>query len=694
MRGRLGLIVTTGAVAAVAGGLAASAVLFSSARGTEAVAIDATVEVRAEEVLEAASVGRALLSETLLLGAGADGSSTDATLSTAITATRSSLEELDGRVAALTALLPAGDAAIRDPAAEMTRTGRALLSQVRQGGVRQADVSTFAAAFTALSGRVTAERNAREGHVAAVRQGAAAVADAARFLVAFVIPALAILAFLWVDHRRRRRVELEANLQREQELRAARDEFLAAVAHELRTPLTAVVGFAETLREGRRNLNTGERDELIEILADQAQDTAAIVEDLLVLARVTLGDLAIRAETVDVRSVVDQLVLGWSRHDRARLTVTGAATLSADPLRLRQILRSLLTNAVQYGGNRIEVRIFEGTPTARIEVADNGPAIPPTDRAHIFEAYRQASRNPGQPAHIGLGLTVARSLARKMAGDLVYRTHRDENIFELTLPTTGLDVAAPGGGDTIVDLPAGTPTPLQILDTIEQDTFSVVFQPIVDLTPDGSPPAIGYEALSRFPDGSPPQWFAAAEAAGLRGRLELAAIRKAVASFQDAPEDAFLTLNVSVETLTSSRLIEALDGISPHRIILELTEDAVVRSYEAVRETLAVLANKGFRVAVDDMGTGQTDLWHLVRFRPDVVKLDISLIRGIDTEPDKQALVTGLTWLCKGLGAHVVAEGVERSEELDRIRRLGVHWAQGYLFGRPGHLPRPETGGD
>lgn len=198
---------------------------------------------------------------------------------------------------------------------------------------------------------------------------------------------------------------------------------------------------------------------------------------------------------------------------------------------------------------------------------------------------------------------------------------------------------------------------------------------------------VGYEALARFPSGTPSQWFSAAAESGLRTRLELAAISLAVERFGGAGDHLLLTLNLGIDTLLPSRLGEVLASIEPGRVILELSEEATVDNYESVRATIDELSARGFRLALDDMGAGRTDLWHLARLRPHLVKLDTTLVAGVAFDPAKEALVSSITWLCKGLDAPVVAEGVERDEDLAHLRRLGVRWAQGYLFGEPDDLP-------
>jgi EAL domain-containing protein (putative c-di-GMP-specific phosphodiesterase class I) len=234
------------------------------------------------------------------------------------------------------------------------------------------------------------------------------------------------------------------------------------------------------------------------------------------------------------------------------------------------------------------------------------------------------------------------------------------------------------------------PTAAEVAQMIETRAFNVVYQPIVDIQRQGGErTTVGYEALSRFAKGSPPSWFSAASRAGLRVGLELAAIRSAIEGFQTAPKGAYLALNSSVETLCSPFLFDSLDGIAPNRVVLELPEDTVIESYERTRVHIDRLVNRGYRLAMDDLARGRIDLWYLVRLRPSIIKIDLSMIRDIDVDPSKQSLVNGLKLLGEVLRAEVVAEGIEREGELEHLQQLGVHFGQGYLLGRPGPL---ETG--
>lgn len=231
------------------------------------------------------------------------------------------------------------------------------------------------------------------------------------------------------------------------------------------------------------------------------------------------------------------------------------------------------------------------------------------------------------------------------------------------------------------------PTGVEVGRIIETGLFAVVYQPIVDITPmSAESRPRGYEALSRFSTGSPAQWFATASRSGLRVELELAAIRLAIAGFPVRDNNAFLALNASIETLCSPFLFESLEGIAPERIVLELPEDTLIADYDGIKFHLDRLLGRGYRLAMDDLARGRVDLWHLVRLRPSIIKIDLSMVRDIDIDPSKQALVNGLRLLGDVLRAEVVAEGIERQGELDFLQQLGVPLGQGYLLGHPGPI--------
>jgi len=194
----------------------------------------------------------------------------------------------------------------------------------------------------------------------------------------------------------------------------------------------------------------------------------------------------------------------------------------------------------------------------------------------------------------------------------------------------------------------------------------------------------GYEALSRFsaePWQPPDVWFGLAAEAGLGVELECFAIERALATF-DFTSDAYLSVNASPDTIMADRLGEMLRG-NPSRIVLEVTEHARVASYPDLHKHLAPLRAAGIRLAVDDAGAGFSGLQHILELRPEIIKLDISLTRDINTDPTKRALGTALVTFARELRAHIVAEGVETAGEFLSLRELGVDLGQGYFMARP-----------
>lgn len=227
-----------------------------------------------------------------------------------------------------------------------------------------------------------------------------------------------------------------------EELVAAKDEFIASVSHEVRTPLTAVLGFAHELNEARHKFTEEELDDLLALLASQSQEVANIVDDLLIAARAETGSLVIVPEQLSVKSLVGEVLSSHS--GRVDFAVAAADDLEvwADPVRARQVLRNLLTNADRYGGNMVLVDACARGDAVAIEVRDNGDGIPQRMRDHIFEPYARGHNGRGQPASVGLGLSVARKLAQLMKGDVVLDRENGWTVFTLTLPAAS-GIAAP-----------------------------------------------------------------------------------------------------------------------------------------------------------------------------------------------------------------------------------------------------------
>lgn len=219
--------------------------------------------------------------------------------------------------------------------------------------------------------------------------------------------------------------------------------------------------------------------------------------------------------------------------------------------------------------------------------------------------------------------------------------------------------------------------------------LTVVLQAVVDLS---TGEVEGVEALSRISGrGSTPptEFFADAAAAGISREAELLAVRRALDMLGALPLGPWLALNVSPTTAASTELADLLRGHDRSRIVLELTEHTEVEEYDALVDALTRLRDTGVRIAVDDAGAGFSSFRHVVRLRPEIVKLDMSLVAGIDTDPVRRALVASLVSFSTSIGSLVIAEGIETRAELEVLTGLHVHLGQGYLLGRP--RPAPEA---
>ena len=224
----------------------------------------------------------------------------------------------------------------------------------------------------------------------------------------------------------------------------------------------------------------------------------------------------------------------------------------------------------------------------------------------------------------------------------------------------------------------------EIRAVIEGGQFTTVFQPQVDLSTGA---VVGFEALTRFTDATPPdRRIVGAHAVGLGAELEAALARAAVARSGDLPEGVLLFVNLSPSSLLDPTARRSVTGAA-RSVVVEVTEDAPIGSYDDVRRAMADLP--GCRLAIDDAGAGYTSLTKIAELHPDFVKLDISLVRDIDSNPTLQAMVAGMCHFAQQSGTVLIAEGIETEAEAQTIRELGSSLAPGHLLGQGYHFGRP-----
>lgn len=220
----------------------------------------------------------------------------------------------------------------------------------------------------------------------------------------------------------------------------------------------------------------------------------------------------------------------------------------------------------------------------------------------------------------------------------------------------------------------------------EPDTdFRLVYQPIVHLDT-GS--VAGVEALCRFSDGRSTEfWFKECERLGSAVDLDLRIIERALADLPFLP--GYLSVNLSPSTLRDPRLSDLLlsSDVPTDRIVVEVTEHARVADYLEAQRVLGALRRAGVRVAVDDAGAGYSTFRHILQLRPDIIKMDQSITRDIDTDPARRALATALVIFAGEVGASVVAEGIETEAELRALAAAGIYRGQGFALSAAQTLP-------
>jgi PAS domain S-box-containing protein len=220
---------------------------------------------------------------------------------------------------------------------------------------------------------------------------------------------------------------------------------------------------------------------------------------------------------------------------------------------------------------------------------------------------------------------------------------------------------------------------LDLAKIIHTHAYAPLFQPIVEVT---SGQIWGYEALTRFLDGERPDGrLSTAWSIGMGTELELALLATTIEAGRQLPDGRCLNVNVSPRLLDDPGPVREILAKADRPVVVEITEHQVITDYPAFRVALSRLG--AVRIAVDDAGAGIANFAHILELRPDFVKLDIDLVRGIDTNPARQAMAAAMCHFTRSTGGRLIAEGVETRGEANTVQALGVDLGQGYWYGRP-----------
>jgi len=417
---------------ALAGLLASLALVYTNATGVTDVAARAGTQQAAESALGATATARNALGQALILNAPA---SFDESLGrAAIEEASLVLDALEERLVAVTASI--GDDSIAPAADPALALGRRVLDLLSSGDVEGAGTlaaGDATAAFEVLTTDLVRVRDTATTAIAAAAAQAGTVATASRFMVAFFVPALAVLFVVIATRRRRRREQLDAALAREREISRSKDQLIANLSHELRTPLTGIYTSALAIEE----IGLSDPDVALELngmIVDQSADLNRMVEDLLVSAQADAGRLTFDLAPTAARAQIDSVSKELARLGPPIVVRARDANITADPGRLRQLLRNLVSNAIRHGGPNVVLLAHPVGTEYVIRVEDDGPGIPREIEERLFERFVHQGDRPLIVGSVGLGLAICKVLAEGMHGTIAYERENDRTALEVRLP--------------------------------------------------------------------------------------------------------------------------------------------------------------------------------------------------------------------------------------------------------------------
>ena len=241
----------------------------------------------------------------------------------------------------------------------------------------------------------------------------------------FLMPLVGVVALIWSWRITAQGREREREVRRlSDEAHTIKNDFVAMISHELRTPLTSIAGFADTLLASWEELPRDEVVEFLSIINRQASYLGDLVEDVLVIPRLEADRLTLDPSLFDLGDLIDdvgQMVFPGGGEKTALVSLPDGVRVLADRRRVHQIIRNLMENARKYGGEQIMVEGFVMGDQYLIVISDNGPGVPDQEMLKVFETFEQISKGDSRESTgIGLGLPIARRLARAMGGDVWY----------------------------------------------------------------------------------------------------------------------------------------------------------------------------------------------------------------------------------------------------------------------------------
>jgi signal transduction histidine kinase len=458
-RGRRGYrrawVVTSGMAVAL---LVITAIVFTISAGTRRITVHAEALHLTDETLRVATVARAQIGFANHLAAVQREFGSDVSEARDQSAAQASaaLHQLNGGVMELMHTDEHVDLGLREIVADFTDLGAEILTMLTNDRSVEADALVAGELQTSYETMFGLLEIARDAEVAEVQSSDAFMAqlgDVARFLIAFLIPLAVIVVFREIVRRQQRQAELEVRLSAEREIGAARDDFVANASHEFRTPLTSIYGMSQLIEEDHDA--PALTREYAAIISAEAADLTRMVEDLLTTARLESGALTFLAEDLDAEDEAHQVLRPFNRMTEVVSHDIERAFLHVDRVRLRQVLRNLISNAIKYGGSTIQVIGRSDATEYEWIVRDDGTGVPTEIVDRLFQRFVHRGTTVVESGGVGLGLSIVRALAEGMNGSATYRRSGGWSEFVVRVPLLHGRGAAPAGS-------ASHPSPIEL----------------------------------------------------------------------------------------------------------------------------------------------------------------------------------------------------------------------------------------
>lgn len=438
LKRRQGLV--TALVATLAIALIAAAIVFSVARGTTETADAGTVGILSEASLSSAATARnSAVQAQVISEAHGLGVATAEELEASFARVETATAELEKRIDQFGAALgdPQQAGAVRAETISFISVVDMGLEQMRAGRIEESAQiigSNLDRSYQQLSSTLADKRDSAIAFIAISGEDAGRLADAARFLVLLLVPVAVLLAYRLRVQRDQKQQELEHELEKQRLITETQDAFIASLSHVLRTPLTAIYGFSLELVEPSGINDATLTRELATFIAAESADLSRMVEDILTIASSDNKGLVIATEPTDPEAEIEKVLAPMRATGSEISTYVEEATITADPLRFRQIIGNLVANAVRHGGPECLVVGRREGLNYTVEVRDNGPGVPPAVEERLFSRFVHQGEDPLVTGTVGLGLAVAHLLTTSSGGDITYERYNDETVFAVTFP--------------------------------------------------------------------------------------------------------------------------------------------------------------------------------------------------------------------------------------------------------------------